>query len=655
MKILLCYSKDHFNPALPPSKHATWGISANILARELFSALSQIGEVTYSDGYDWEKHTGESYDLFVGIERNFSKILDVCHIGQSILIAVNMHPAERNEILNNFAHNILRDPGAISSGDLVNAAEIEESIRRTDFIFCFGNTKTLNSYIKNGVPLSKIKTFNYGLLGDLPKIKPSSAGTKNFLYPASAIGLRKGFDIVAGLCGSMAKEEFHIDIVGEPASEAYLSKVRQLAKRYPKNVTFHGYIPANSRAYRALFTSNDFLLFPSLEEGQAGTVIEAMYNGLIPIITAAAGTDFAPLGFLEPQMHSRNNVELLKKAVTLKQSRIKTLKHETQAYYQQAHTHLHTSLVEVIQNCLRGRIHPSISVVLPVYNKEQTIKPLLELLDEALNEYENADLHIILDGCTDNSEEVIAKFYRKSVKYKLKVSTTPNIFEVRSNNLGLLEATGKYAVILQDDNYIYDKYFLYEAVAFLDKNPIVAILGGLAGVNFYPIGTKNTGSGQIIASEAENYWRQDGNTNSEFKNQIFEVDACMRGPLFFRKSFLEDHGYLDEAFAPLYQDDMDICFRARKYGYKVYCMLMNVENRSLTMAHYDGPKAQHFAMIMKRNAEMFYKRWKPTVIKDYGWVWRIPLETPPPRTSHFYLFGGRLSKVLGFSPKTDRI
>jgi SAM-dependent methyltransferase len=161
-------------------------------------------------------------------------------------------------------------------------------------------------------------------------------------------------------------------------------------------------------------------------------------------------------------------------------------------------------------------------------------------------------------------------------------------------------------------------------------------------VNFYPLGTELAGTGQIAMTESEVYWRQDAATDPELRSKFFEVDACMRGPLFIRRDFLVKHGYLDEAYAPLYMDDMDLCFRVRDRGSKVYCMLSNVENESLTMANYDAGKWAYFEKVIKKNTKLFYERWLPSMTKDYLRVERVPLS------------GGRVRKPIATRVRQSR-
>ena len=162
----------------------------------------------------------------------------------------------------------------------------------------------------------------------------------------------------------------------------------------------------------------------------------------------------------------------------------------------------------------------------------------------------------------------------------------------------------------------------------MDKANNCVILGGLAGVNYYPIGFKlPLGSGQQVQNPIETYWRQDSNTDPTLQEKIFKTDAVMRGPFVIRKTFIDQFGGLDESYVPFCADDMDICYRAKSLGYDVYCMLMNVENRRLSMAKYTSAKYAWFEQIYERNMALFYSKWKPDSTKEYSWVHRFRITT----------------------------
>jgi glycosyltransferase involved in cell wall biosynthesis len=634
MKILLSYSKLHFDPQLTPEQHKYWGSSASILARTLYEELSLMGEVTYIDAwkYDEADIAGISFDLFVGIVSNFETIMNSCGgVARSVLWAVNMHPEERNFLLQTFVDNERIPREAVAEDDFQSAESLLGSIHSADFILSVGGTNVYNSYIKHGVPATKVKMLNYGV-GVAGKLSTKPNKVRTFTYVSSSIGLRKGFDTIVALTDQLngTNLPYKLNIIGLPSTKYYEKALKKLVAENPKTATWHGWVDSVSKEYDRLLEESDFIVYPSIEEGQAGTVIDAIRRGVVPIVSSNTGIDFSPLGTLELRTDSIINKRIITKAVGLKQADVLALRKKALEYYKEYHQDFIGPLKEALVGAVNGQVYPKIGVVLPIFNKEKTIESLLEHLDASLRTYGNAELHIIFDGCKDKSKKVVEKFFRKHTPYLVTFESTPDIFEVKTNNIGLRKTDGKYGIIIQDDNYIYDPYAFIEAVSFLDKNPTAVVLGGLAGVNYYPRGTKLNGPGQIAQDKNETYWRQDEKTDPSLKHKIFEVDACMRGPLILRKSFLEEHGYLDEVYAPFYMDDMDIGMRAKQAGYKVYCMIMNVENKSLTVATYDTSARQKFWQdTMDRNTDIFYKRWKPSTTKDYAWIHRDEMARPP--------------------------
>lgn len=625
MRILLSYSKTHFDPTVKKEEHKFWGSSASILARTLYAVSGELGEVTYFDAFHDDIATikGQKFDVFIGVAPRFEQIARRISAKHKILFAVNMHPVERNKILRTFKEKANLPDEAVSSWEYADEFVAPKVLMYADDIICVGNIVVINSYIKYGVKKNHIKPVNYST-GRVSDTLAEIGTKKKFLYVASEIGLRKGFDIVHEVFSAkqLHKEDFVLTVVGLPSTDYYKEKIKKLKTLLGDKLIYKGWIDSASNEYEKLLKTQTYLFFPSLEEGQAGTALDAMSRGVIPIITPESGIDFSPLGSLAPKSSEPANLRIVQDALTLDKDQIKELKTKTLNYYRDFHGS-NDSLKQAVKDSINGNLYPKISIVLPVFNKEKEIIPLLHDLDRACRKYGNCEAKIIFDGCKDDTEKVVRAYYKNRKAYPVEFSVTPNIFEVKTNNMGMKQADGKYCVILQDDNFVLNDDTFIEAVAFLEKNDSIAILGCLAGVNYYPInGPKLHGNGQIIQSEFEAYWRQDIVTDPTLNHKFFEVDACMRGPLIFRKDFLEKHGYLDEIYAPLYQDDMDIAFRARKYGYHVYCGLFNVENRSFTMANYDVEKSKFFDDIIQRNGKIFYDRWKPTATKNYPWLYR---------------------------------
>ena len=623
MRILLSYSLAHFDPRKTPAEHPYWQSSASILARTFYDALGELGEVTYIDRTDYASIIGKEFDLFVGIAENFNAIIKSCRIKRSVFFAVNMHPRERNSILRRALREFRIPRSAVAGSELHDSRAIERSLNAADHILCVGNDRTVQSYVKYGIPRSKIRRINYGILHEQPaRHAPCEKRVRNFVYVASEIGLRKGFDLLADIAATAMEKRlpFCLKIIGKPSTPYYENKLATLVANSKGSIINYGWIDSASEAYWTLLGSADFAIFPSLEEGQAGSVLDCISAGAIPIITENSGLDFSPLGYLTCHK-SQDNVSIFEMACALDASAMEALRENTLGYYRDFHQSFKLSLSSALGDILSGNTLPKLSVVLPIFNKQNSIIELLVWLNASCRAYGNIELHVFFDGCTDQTESVVRRFFRNRTTYPVTFETTPNIFEVKTNNLGLKKASGEIVVVVQDDNYIYDTSCFYQAVDLFGINPKMAVLGGLAGVNYYPRGTTDLkGRGQIACNANEVYWRQDASTDPALSRRVFQVDACMRGPLFIRRSHAKTLNYLDEIYAPLYQDDMDFCFRAWTAGYQVFCSLMPVENRSLTMANYDPERNKFFNTVMKRNTDIFYSRHTPNLNKPTLWI-----------------------------------
>jgi len=111
---------------------------------------------------------------------------------------------------------------------------------------------------------------------------------------------------------------------------------------------------------------------------------------------------------------------------------------------------------------------PKISVIIPVYNGEQTIRETIEsVLDQTFSDFE---LIVINDGSQDSTLEVVASFKDA----RLQVFSYPNAGVSASRNRGLSHASGKFISFLDaDDLWAPDK--LEAQLKALEENPQAAI------------------------------------------------------------------------------------------------------------------------------------------------------------------------------------
>jgi glycosyltransferase involved in cell wall biosynthesis len=92
-----------------------------------------------------------------------------------------------------------------------------------------------------------------------------------------------------------------------------------------------------------------------------------------------------------------------------------------------------------------------LSIIIPVYNSEKTISPLVEKLLDEIGKHCEPEIILVNDQSKDNSEAVCIALHDK-FKPSLKFySLAKNVGEHNAVMAGLNQMTGDYAVIMDDD------------------------------------------------------------------------------------------------------------------------------------------------------------------------------------------------------------
>ncbi|QQX76672.1 MULTISPECIES: glycosyltransferase [Aequorivita] len=107
----------------------------------------------------------------------------------------------------------------------------------------------------------------------------------------------------------------------------------------------------------------------------------------------------------------------------------------------------------------------SYSFIIPVFNRPQEVKELLESF-MYLDFHKHYEIVIIEDGSTETSEGVVKEFSEKlSISYYFKKNSGPG----DSRNFGMKHAKGNYFIVL-DSDCILPPHYLSTVDAFLENN-----------------------------------------------------------------------------------------------------------------------------------------------------------------------------------------
>ena len=208
-----------------------------------------------------------------------------------------------------------------------------------------------------------------------------------------------------------------------------------------------------------------------------------------------------------------------------------------------------------------------LSIIVTVYQKERQIGTLIQGIVH--NTTTPFQLVMVYDGCTDKSELVVNHVlsHYSGFMRELKVVYTPDVNEVRANNAGMKAADGDYLVLVQDDMWIVERGWERRLLLPLQTWEDVFAVSARNAHSFFCSRSPDKSISYTCTMDAE--------------RDIFRIrDGVNRGPIALCAKTMKELDYLDERFAPLYFDEMDLCVRAYRKLSKV-CGIYEIVWRNL--------------------------------------------------------------------------
>lgn len=107
---------------------------------------------------------------------------------------------------------------------------------------------------------------------------------------------------------------------------------------------------------------------------------------------------------------------------------------------------------------------PKLSIIIPVYNAQNTLRKCLDSILE--QEYTDYEIILINDGSQDSSEKIILEYEKEN--NKIKYISKENSGVADSRNIGVKNATGEYIVFVDSDDYVKNTTFT-DIESYLEK------------------------------------------------------------------------------------------------------------------------------------------------------------------------------------------
>lgn len=157
-----------------------------------------------------------------------------------------------------------------------------------DIITCFGGTYQAESYFLNKQKVRKLNISTTYIPLDFHK---TIALKNKFIWYGGHGPFHKGIDLVTEAFLKMPDMELHIFGNIELNHKLYEWFVKTTANA--KNITYHGWATPESEKFKSYVQQCDAFVFASSSEGGAGSVIQCLQFGLIPIINQATAVDLS--------------------------------------------------------------------------------------------------------------------------------------------------------------------------------------------------------------------------------------------------------------------------------------------------------------------------------------------------------------------------
>jgi GT2 family glycosyltransferase len=216
-----------------------------------------------------------------------------------------------------------------------------------------------------------------------------------------------------------------------------------------------------------------------------------------------------------------------------------------------------------------------LSIIIVTYNSENHIKSCLQSLIKLITKY-NFEIIVVDNASQDNSAHLIREFKSQQPEV-IFIQNTSNLGYSKANNIGIKEARGKYILFLNPDVTIPRK----SLDRLIDSLEVEKSRGIVAPQLRYSNGSVQESARRYPSLAVQTYARLpiickfyknklDQYLMRDWNHQISRnVDWVIGAVMLTKKEYLCKVGLFDEAFF-LYCEDVDLCYRFAKKGFKIY-------------------------------------------------------------------------------------
>lgn len=241
---------------------------------------------------------------------------------------------------------------------------------------------------------------------------------------------------------------------------------------------------------------------------------------------------------------------------------------------------------------------PSISIVIPTYNRKDKLKRLLISLENST--FTDFEI-IVVDDCSNDGTELMMKKEFPTIRYIRHESIC---LVGKSRNDGILASSTNLVFMIDDDNVI-DKNTLDILLTYTDKNPNFGVVAPVSC--YYDSPDTIMYAGTRYAKWSKKTIRLfSGADKSVLKGKIIEADSFPNSYLLKRD--LAINVGLTSPKVPFGGEDGYLQFKIKKTGHELYCV-------GDSYVYHDMPKVRESIRVSPFRF-YYFVRGKITFVKD---------------------------------------
>ncbi|MCX7919851.1 MAG: glycosyltransferase family 2 protein [bacterium] len=203
---------------------------------------------------------------------------------------------------------------------------------------------------------------------------------------------------------------------------------------------------------------------------------------------------------------------------------------------------------------------PQVAVIIASYNGESVIRLCLSSIQNS--DYANINIVVVNNGSTDTTKQIIEQQFPDITL----VNSPVNLGFAGGYNLGIQSVPEAQYYFLVNDDVELAKNCISQIVQAFQNDARVGIIGCKI---LYPDKKTIQHAGGIIYPNARTWHNGYEEEDKGQWDTMYEPDYVTGAAFAFRQELIQRLGYLDESYRPIYFEETDYCYRAKRIGYKV--------------------------------------------------------------------------------------